>query len=214
MDATDPIKTCDYCGRKNAPDALNCQECGTSLEQEQPGEIRQILNSPLAKSSAAIAIATGLGAFLISTGVFCAFGSTSVEEAPLPKNPFFPGETTTYPSKEIINYSVVEERMLTLAIVVFTITVCWIRCQKRWHGILTATMTLGVMIAIPLFPRCLILVPAFVMGMTLDSSFFPVNNPVNNLALSVRRTSSRADTKPISLRWPLASHAFDTSSSG
>jgi hypothetical protein len=168
MDA-EPIKTCGYCGRENASNVLNCRECGTALEQEQPGEIRQVLKSSWAKSSATIAIATGLAAFLISTGVFCLSGRTSVEPAPLPYNPLIPGETIMYPSREIISYNATVGRLLMLAIIVFTIAACWIRCHKRWQAILAAAITLGIMAMIPFVPGCLILMPAFALGMTLDS---------------------------------------------
>jgi len=170
MDAAELIKTCGYCGRENAADALNCRECGTALEQEQPGEIRQILKSPIAKSSAAVAIATGLAAFLISTGVFCAAGRASVEQSPLPKNPFLPGETTMYASREIISYNATVGRFLMLAIILFTIALCWMRCHKRWQAILAAAITLGIMAAILFLPGCLILMPSFALGMTLDSA--------------------------------------------
>jgi len=162
------MKKCGYCGREDLTDAFCCQECGTSFEQEPPGNFCEALKSSLSKSPIGAAIATGLGVFLISTGVYCAAGRMSVERSSVVKNPFSPGEPL-YESRQIISYSLTEHRILTLAIIVFTIAVCWMRFQKRWQAILVAAVTLGVMVTVRLLPAGPVLVPAFTIGMTLDS---------------------------------------------
>jgi hypothetical protein len=159
------MKPCDYCGRENDDAATHCRECATSFDKETPGtsvDFRRTLQSPVG-----LAVTSGLAALLISTGVYCAVGRYSLHLYHI----HHPDSIFTPPNGHdaIIMYKSVE-RILMLGFAVFTFAVCFMRCQKRWKAFVVAVITLGIL-ALPRFlPGSLSVVPAFVIGISMNSS--------------------------------------------
>jgi hypothetical protein len=158
------MKPCDYCGRENDDAATHCRECGTPFDKEKLGttaDFRLTLHSPVG-----LAVTSGLAALLISTGVYCAVGRYSLHIFKIHRPDYI---VPPYAREGIIMYPSIG-RLLMLGFAVFTFAVCFIRCQKRWQAFMVAIITLGIM-ALPRFlPGLLSVVPAFMIGILMNST--------------------------------------------
>jgi hypothetical protein len=158
------MKKCPYCGAEYPDEATVCAIDQTPFEEEAPQtseSFRRFL-----QSSAGLAITTGLAILLINTAVYCAIGRAYLTIRNHPDYVIPP------PAHEIIGLSSFLRWVLMIAFVIFTFTICHIRCGKQWLGTLVAVIALG-MTALLLFSPIilfLLVLPAFFIGFATDSS--------------------------------------------
>ena len=156
------MKKCSYCGAEYPDDAVVCAVDQTSLDSPPPSPSSRRLS----QTSIGVAITSSLAALLISTGIYCAVGRFSLHIFQI----HHPDSIVpSYARDAIVMYPGIG-RLLMLGFAVFTFALCFKRCQKRWQAFIAAVVTLGIL-ALPRFlPGALSLVPAFMIGVTMNSS--------------------------------------------
>jgi hypothetical protein len=158
------MKSCNYCGRENEDATTHCKECGTSFGEETigaPVDFRRALQSPLG-----LAVTSGLGTFFICTGIYAIVGRVSLHIFYIHHPEFIlPPNAHDF----IIIYSSIW-RLLMVGFAVFTFTICWLRCQKKWQAVVVAIISFGVTASLRFMPWFLYFVPALAIGFTTNSS--------------------------------------------
>jgi len=157
------MKKCSYCGAEYPDDAVVCVVDQTPFTAESPATFADAASwtphSPLA-----LALTSGLAAFLICTGIYCVVGRVSLQlfyihHPDLVVPPYARDATIMYPSIG---------RLLMFGFVVFTFAICWMRCQKRWQAIVVSVIALGIMALTEFVPGFLWIVPGMVFGITTN----------------------------------------------
>jgi hypothetical protein len=143
------MKPCGYCGRENDDTTMYCMECGTPFTTEVPGKFADLWHwTP--QSPLGLAFTSGLAALLISTGVFYGgskvMGDWRMHHAGDTVTPVMYDLTASSPTGIPLHfitwYSYVS--LISLGALIFTFFVCYNRCQKKSHGIITAILAFGI----------------------------------------------------------------------
>jgi hypothetical protein len=111
-----------------------------------------------------LALATGIGALLITTGVYLGAGRVWLDIG----RP--PGSAPRFYSY-LIRMPPVVGAMLSIGAVGFIFLVCKARCLKLWQGVVTALVTLAFAAYLKLAPGVLwLLLPAVFLGVAMNGS--------------------------------------------
>jgi hypothetical protein len=131
------MKVCGYCGRQNEEPVLQCSECGTAFTTDASWTLADVAEwRP--KSASGLALATGLGALLIATGVYLAAGRACLDIGGPPSAA--PPRFYSY----IIRMPPVLDAFLSIGATVLIFVVCNVRCRTKWQGIATALVALSL----------------------------------------------------------------------
>ena len=168
------MKTCGYCGRENDDVATHCKECGTSFITETPGKFRDAANwTP--KSPLGLTFTSGLAALLICTGIFFAIGRVMRDILRM-HHIGNTGVSANY-DVDMFIHPAITWTLFSLGALLFTFFVCYNRCLKESHGIITTIITLGIVALLtfgPMFMPSLFsfmcLLPVILIGMSTGLS--------------------------------------------
>jgi hypothetical protein len=169
------MKKCSYCGAENPDDAVVCAIDQTPFTAESPATFADAASwtphSPLA-----LALTSGLAAFLICTGVFFAVGRIMLDIWRV-HHPVDLGMPANYHDIGTFIHPAITWTMFSLGMLLFTFFVCYNRCQTELHGIITtittlciiALPTLGPMLA-PSMASFMMIAPVVLIGMSINVS--------------------------------------------
>jgi hypothetical protein len=152
------MKACGYCGGQNEEAAAHCSGCGTPFTTDGAWSLAQVANwTP--RSSLGFALAKGLAALLIATGIYLAVGRACLDiytvshgRPPPGAGPFYSYFIWMPPTLSLF---------LSLVAATLIFIVCNARCRKRSHGITTAVATLSIAAFLKFAPGIwLLLLPA------------------------------------------------------
>jgi hypothetical protein len=168
------MKPCEYCGRENDVTATHCCECGTPFTIEAPGKLADVVRwTP--KSPLGLAFTSGLAVLLICTGIFFTVGRITRDILRM----YHGGDMSVPASYDVTSfiYPAVTWTLFSLGALIFTFFVCYNRCQKESHCIITTIITLGIVASLtfgPMFVPSLFsflrLVPVVLIGMSTGLS--------------------------------------------
>jgi hypothetical protein len=169
------MKKCPFCSAEYPDDAVVCAIDQTPFTSEPPATFADAANwTP--QSPFALALTSGLAAFLICTGIFFAIGRVMFDiwrmhhsvDAGMPAN-FHDIGTFIHPAITYTTFS--------LGTLLFTFFICYNRCQTELHGIITtivtlciiALLTLGPML-VPSMSSFMMVVPVVLIGISINVS--------------------------------------------
>ncbi len=172
------MKTCRYCGRENDDTAVYCGGCWKSFTTETPGKFSDVVRWT-SKSPLGVAFTSGLAALFICTGIFFTIGRIMRDIVRM--HHIDNGVPANYDICVFV-HPAITWTLFSLGALIFTFFICYNRCQKKTHGIITAIITLGIialltvglssLVYIP-YPECQViplLVPMIALGLTTGFS--------------------------------------------
>ena len=169
------MKKCSYCGAEYPDDAVVCAVDQTPFTAEPPATFAEAANwtphSPLA-----LALTSGLAAFLICTGVFFAVGRVMLDIWKM-HHPVYAGMPANYHDIGTFIHPALTWTMFSLGTLLFTFFVCYNRCLTELHGIITTIVTLCIIalptlvpILVPSLASFMMIVPVVQIGMGINIS--------------------------------------------
>jgi len=142
------MKKCSYCGAEYPDDAVVCATDQTPLTTDAPGKFADVVRwTP--KSPLGLALTSGFAALLICTGIFYAIGR--VMRDILRMHHVGTSVPANY-DNVIFFHPAITWTLFSLGALLFTFFVCYNRCLKESHGIITAIITLGIIALLTLGP--------------------------------------------------------------
>ena len=167
------MKHCGYCGKDNEDQAVGCHGCGTTLSTQAPVSPAAALVAAVnwrPQSALGIALASGAGVVLLCTAIYFAVGGASFALLrALDRLPPIdaPEGSTTF---AFFMFRPVGG-ILAVGAVVFAFLACRTRCRKKWHGIMTAVVAIGLLALFRLVPGVWwTALPALMLGFAGRSS--------------------------------------------
>jgi hypothetical protein len=169
------MKKCLYCGAEYPDDAVVCTVDQTPFTAESPATFADAV-SWTPRSPLALALTSGLAAFLICTGIFFAVGRVMLDIWKM-HHLVYAGMPANYHDIGIFIHPALTWTMFSFGTLLFTFFVCYNRCLTELHGIITTIVTLCV-IALPtlgpmLMPSLssfMMVVPVVLIGVSINVS--------------------------------------------
>lgn len=154
------MRTCGYCGCESNDSFTDCPQCGLSLtppRRASLGDLARRFDTPLGRP-----ITSALGAILVSTGVY--MGMSAAYTSAL--TPLVESESEGLR----LLITLIQPRIALPVVAIATASLAYVacarRCKERWHAIVTAAVTCGILMP-----------PAFWLG------FLPTTKPLVGLML-------------------------------
>jgi magnesium-transporting ATPase (P-type) len=166
------MKKCSYCGAEYPDDAVVCVVDQTPFTAESPATFADAA-SRTPHSPLALALTSGLAAFLICTGIFFAVGRVMLDIWRM-HHPVGASIPANYHDIGLFIHPAITWTIFSLGTLLFTFFICYNRCQTELHGIITTMVTLCIIALLTLVPM---LVPSL--------SFFEAVVPVVLIGMSV-----------------------------
>jgi hypothetical protein len=178
------MKKCSYCGAEYPNDAVMCAIDQTPFASEAPTKFADIVRwTP--KSPLELALTSGLAAFLICTSIYFAVGRVTLDIWRIHhvSDTVVPGKLGLYVSPPPSTWHTIPRHsyvsLFSLGALIFTFIVCYNRCQKKSHGVITAIITFGIICLLTFMPffvprlaSFLWLVPTVIFTIITNSSVF------------------------------------------
>ena len=169
------MKKCSYCGAEYPDDAVVCAVDQTPFTVESPASFADAASwtphSPLA-----LALTSGLAAFLICTGIFFAVGRVMLDIRKM-HHPVEADMLASYHDIGTFVHPAITWTIFCLGTLLFTFFACYNRCQTEMHGIITTIVTLCIIVLLTLGPMLvpslcsfMMVVPVVLIGMSINIS--------------------------------------------
>jgi hypothetical protein len=163
------MRKCSYCGAEYPDDAVVCAVDQTPLVIEPRGKIDDAARSPFG-----LAITGGLASLLICTAIYFTIGRIMRDIVRMRGGDL--GVPASYDVTDFIHPAITWS-LFGIGALCFTFFVCYHRCLKESHGVITAIVSFAIIVSLtfgPMFAASLFnftrLVPAVLIGMSTGSS--------------------------------------------
>jgi hypothetical protein len=163
------MRKCSYCGAEYTDDAVACAVDQTPLVSEPSGKIHNA-----ARSSFGLAVTSGLASLLICTAIYFTIGRIMRDIVSM--RGVDSGVPASYDVTDFIHPAITWS-LFGIGALCFTFFVCYHRCLKESHGVVTAIVSFVIIASLtfgPMFVPSLFdfdwLIPAVVIGMSTGSS--------------------------------------------
>jgi hypothetical protein len=163
------MRKCSYCGAEYPDDTVACTVDQTPLVSQPSGKIHDAVRSPVG-----LAITSGLASLLICTAIYFTIGR--IMRDIIRMHGVDTGVPASYDVTDFIHPAITWS-LFGIGALCFTFFVCYHRCLKESHGVITAIISFAIIVSLtfgPMFAASLFdftrLVPAVLIGMSTGSS--------------------------------------------